>query len=131
MEPTGPEAPDSLRTPTDNIAVVLDYDEAFNRIRFTQFMSWPGGQCKFFILNYQPNGAYRMLSNLATDSQDLLGWIHRMRETGYTGERAPTRLAPTAKRSALSRPYGATGPMPSPTPRVPTAPTPSAASCGS
>ena len=39
---------------TANIAAVLDYDEDANELRFTQFTSWPGGQCKFFILNDQP-----------------------------------------------------------------------------
>ena len=70
---------------TANIAAVLDYNEAANKLSFTQFTSWPGGQCKFFILHDQPNRTYWMLSNLVTNSQDLLGWGHRMRETGYTG----------------------------------------------
>ncbi len=70
---------------TANIAAVLDYDEATNRLSFTQFASWPGGQCKFFILHDRPSRMYWMLSNLVTNSQDLLGWGHRMRETGFTG----------------------------------------------
>ena len=70
---------------TANIAAVLDYDEAANELRFTQFTSWPGGQCKFFIINDQPHRMYWMLSNLVTNSQDLLGWGDRMRETKYTG----------------------------------------------
>ncbi len=70
---------------TANIAAVLDYDEAANKLSFIQFTAWPGGQCKFFILHDQPNRTYWMLSNLVTNSQDLLGWGHRMRETGFTG----------------------------------------------
>ena len=70
---------------TANIAAVLEYDEAANELRFTQFTSWPGGQCKFFIIDDQPNRMYWMLGNLVTNSQDLLGWGDRMRETKYTG----------------------------------------------
>ncbi len=70
---------------TANIAAVLDFDEEANELRFTQFTSWPGGQCKFFIVNDQPNRTYWMLSNLVTNSQDIIGWGDRMRETKYTG----------------------------------------------
>ena len=70
---------------TANIAAVLDYDEAANELRFTQFAAWPGGQCKFFIIHDEPHRMYWMLSNLATNSQDLLGWGDRMRKTKYTG----------------------------------------------
>ena len=66
-----------------NIAVVLDYDTEANHLTFTQFSSWPGAQCKFFVMNDQPNRMYWMLSNLVTNSQDLLGWGKRMKETGY------------------------------------------------
>ena len=101
---------------TANIAAVLDYDEAANQLSFTQFTSWPGGQCKFFIIHDQPNRMYWMLSNLVTNSQDLLGWggphaadeIHRR-----TRQRAPLalpalqhrlpQLVPRRLRGALAR----------------------------
>ncbi len=70
---------------TANLAAVLDYDEATNKLRFTQFAAWPGGQCKFFVINDQAHRMYWMLSNLAANSQDLLGWGDRIRETGFTG----------------------------------------------
>ena len=66
-------------------AGVLDYDLEAGRLSFTQFTSWPGGQCKFFIIHDQPHATYWMLSNLVTNSQDLLGWGRRMRESGYQG----------------------------------------------
>ena len=71
------------RYSTANIAAVLDYDIEANHLSFTQFSSWPGAQCKFFVMNDQPHRMYWMLSNLVTNSQDLLGWGRRMRETGY------------------------------------------------
>ena len=58
-------------------AAVLDYDPAANRLSFTQFASWPGAQCKFFVIHDRPNDMYWMLSNLVTNSQDLLGWGDR------------------------------------------------------
>ncbi len=70
---------------TANVAAVLDYDEATNELRFTQFTSWPGGQCKFFVINDEPHRMYWMLSNLVTNSQDILGWGGRMWETGFMG----------------------------------------------
>ncbi|MDA1348734.1 MAG: hypothetical protein O3A47_07695, partial [Chloroflexi bacterium] len=56
-----------------------------NRLIFTQFASWPGGQCKFFVVHDQPNRMYWMLRNLVTISQDLIGWGRRMGETDYSG----------------------------------------------
>jgi len=70
---------------TANIASVLDYDEFANELRFTQFAAWPGGQCKFFIINDPVSRMYWMLSNLVTNSQDVLGWGEHMRETKYVG----------------------------------------------
>lgn len=70
---------------TSNIAAVLDYEPSGNRLTFTQFTSWPGGQCKFFIVQDHAQDMYWMLSNLVTNSQDLLGWGSRMRETRYSG----------------------------------------------
>ncbi len=70
---------------TANLAAVLDYDEATNKLRFTQFAAWPGGQCKFLVIDDQTHRMYWMLSNLATNSQDILGWGDRIRETGFTG----------------------------------------------
>ena len=70
---------------TAHTAGVLDYDPDTNRLSFTQLASWPGGQCKFFVVHDQPNRMYWMLSNLVTNSQDLLGWGQRMRETGFYG----------------------------------------------
>ena len=70
---------------TSNIAAVLDYEPSGNRLTFTQFTSWPGGQCKFFIVQDHVQDMYWMLSNLVTNSQDLLGWGSRMRETRYSG----------------------------------------------
>ncbi len=68
-----------------NIAALLDYDPDEDRLEFRQFVSWPGGQCKFFILHDQPNAMYWMLGNLATNSHDALGWGKRMRESGFMG----------------------------------------------
>ena len=70
---------------TAHTAAVLDYDVAAHRLDFTQFASWPGGQCKFFIVHDRSCAVYWMLSNLVTNSQDLLGWGPRMRETSYHG----------------------------------------------
>ena len=70
---------------TANMAAVLDYDPDTNELSFTQFASWPGGQCKFFIIHDQPQTMYWMFSNLVTNSQDLLGWGERMRDTKYSG----------------------------------------------
>ena len=58
-------------------AAVLDYEPEANRLSFTQYASWPGGQCKFFIIHDRRNETYWMLSNLVTNSQDLLGWGDR------------------------------------------------------
>ncbi len=68
-----------------HIAGVLDYDPQAQRLDFTQFASWPGGQCKFFVVHDRPHAMYWMLGNLVTNSQDLLDWGERMRETGYHG----------------------------------------------
>ena len=68
-----------------HVAAVLDYDCPSDRLSFTQFASWPGGQCKFFIIDDKANGMYWMLGNLVTNSQDMLGWGKRMRETGFHG----------------------------------------------
>ena len=70
---------------TAHTAGVLDYDLQAHRLSFTQFASWPGGQCKFFVIHDRPHAMYWMLGNLVTNSQDLLGWRERMRETGYHG----------------------------------------------
>ena len=70
---------------TAHIAGVLDYDPQANRLSFTQFTSWPGAQVKFYVLHDRPQGMYWMLGNLVTNSQDLLGWGERMRETAYYG----------------------------------------------
>ena len=56
------------------MAAVLDYDPETNRLSFTQYAAWPGGQCKFFVVHDRPNNMYCMLSNLVTNSQDLLSW---------------------------------------------------------
>ena len=70
---------------TANVAAVLDYDPEANRLAFTQFAGWPGAQCKFYLIHDRESRMYWMLGNLATNSQDLLGWGARMRETGYRG----------------------------------------------
>lgn len=70
---------------TAHIAGVLDYDPRTRHLSFTQLASWPGAQGKFFLVHGQPQGMYWMLSNLVTNSQDLLGWGERMRESGYHG----------------------------------------------
>ena len=69
---------------TANIAAVLDFDTAANRLEMTQFAAWPGGQCKFFILDDRPSGLYWMLSNLATNSQNLIPW-NLSKLKGYKG----------------------------------------------
>ena len=68
-----------------HIAGVLDYDPQRHQLDFIQFTSWPGGQGKFFVIEDKSQATYWMLSNLVTNSQDLLGWGERMRETGYHG----------------------------------------------
>jgi hypothetical protein len=70
---------------TAHTAAVLDYDPQANRLNFTQFASWPGAQCKLFLIHDQPRAMYWMLSNLVTNSQDLLGWGERLRQTEYHG----------------------------------------------
>lgn len=65
------------RYATAHTAAVLDYEPGSNRLSFTQFTSWPGGQCKFFVINDRPSNMYWMLSNLVTNSQDLMGWGDR------------------------------------------------------
>ena len=56
------------RYATANMAAVLDYDPETNRLRFTQFAAWPGGQHKFFIVHDRLSKMYWMLSNLVTNS---------------------------------------------------------------
>jgi hypothetical protein len=73
------------RQATAHMAGVLDYDPESNQLSFAHFTSWPGGQCKFFIIHDRHHRMYWMLSNLVTNSQDLLGWGERIRETGYRG----------------------------------------------
>ena len=68
-----------------HIAAVFDYDPEAHRLRFTQFAAWPGAQCKFYIIHDRSESMYWMLSNLITNSQDILGWGERMRESGYHG----------------------------------------------
>ena len=70
---------------TANLAAALDYDPDTNQLRFTQFAGWPGAQCKFFIISDPQSRTYWMLSNLVTNSQDLLGWGGRMEQSGYHG----------------------------------------------
>ena len=70
---------------TAHMAAVYDYDEETDELSFTQLASWPGGQCKFVIVPDEERAMYWMLSNLVTNSQDLLGWGGRMRDTGYSG----------------------------------------------
>lgn len=65
------------RYATANIAAVLDYDPDANHLSFTQLTAWPGGQCKFFIVHDRPSKMYWLLSNLVTNSQDLVGWHDR------------------------------------------------------
>jgi len=66
-----------------NIAAVLDYNEKTKKLTFTQFTAWPGGQCKFFIIHDQKNKFYWMVSNLVTNSQDLLGWGDKWRNSQH------------------------------------------------
>ena len=68
-----------------HIAAVFDYDPEAHRLSFTQFAAWPGAQCKFYIIHDRSESMYWMLSNLITNSQDILGWGERMRESGYHG----------------------------------------------
>ena len=60
-----------------HIAAVFDYDPDANRMSFTQFAAWPGAQCKFYIIHDHSASMYWMLSNLITNSQDLLGWAEK------------------------------------------------------
>ncbi len=66
------------------IAAVLDYDPQANRLQMTQFTAWPGGQCKFFIIDDRPSRLFWMLSNLVTNSQNLIAWDPEAIEA-YTG----------------------------------------------
>ena len=77
----------TMRLPlaTEHMAAMFGYDENTDELSFTQLAAWPGGQCKFFIVENAPRRMYWMLSNLVTNSQDLLGWSQRMRETGNYG----------------------------------------------
>lgn len=70
---------------TASIASVFDYDEQSDQLSFTQFTAWPGAQHKFFIIHDTNCSMYWMLSNLVTNSQDLLNWGERMREVNYRG----------------------------------------------
>ena len=73
-----------------HVAAALEYDAAAGRLRFDQFVPWPGGQCKFFIIHDRPSGMYWMLGNLVTNSRDYLGWGERMEQARYrrsAGER--------------------------------------------
>ncbi len=72
-------------------AGVLDYDLPSGRLNFTQFASWPGAQCKFFIIHDMPHGTYWMLSNLVTNSQELLGRADPVDQTAYRGSPANER----------------------------------------
>jgi len=72
-------------------AGVLDYDLEAGRLSFTQFTSWPGAQCKFFIIHDRPHRTYWMLSNLVTNSQDLLGRANPVGQTAYRGSPANER----------------------------------------
>ncbi len=67
------------------IAGSLEYDPDENRLEFKQFVSWPGGQCKFYVIHDQPSAMYWLFANLATNSHDRLGWGSRMRESGFMG----------------------------------------------
>jgi len=68
-----------------HMAAVLDYNVQENHLEFTQLAAWPGGQCKFFVVPDQECRRYWMLSNLVTNSQDLLNWGVRMQDAGYHG----------------------------------------------
>ena len=68
-----------------HVAAVFDYDPEAHQLSFTQFAAWPGAQCKFYVIHDHSASMYWMLSNLITNSQDLLGWGERMRESGYHG----------------------------------------------
>lgn len=57
---------------TAHVAGVLDYDPEAHQMSFTQLTSWPGGQCKFFVIHDRDRSMYWMLGNLVTNSQDLL-----------------------------------------------------------
>ena len=73
-----------------HVAAALEYDAAAGRLRFDQFVPWPGGQCKFFIIHDRPAGMYWMLGNLVTNSRDYLGWGERVEQARYrraAGER--------------------------------------------
>ena len=70
---------------TAGIAGVFDYDRQTDKLSFTQFAAWPGAQHKFFIIHDTSCAMYWMLSNLVTNSQDLLNWGDRMRQTNYRG----------------------------------------------
>lgn len=73
---------------TPNIAAVLDYDPERHELSFTQFAGWPGGQLKFYILDDRPSGLYWMLSNLSTNSQNLIPWDPeaRKRTSGWLSD---------------------------------------------
>ena len=70
---------------TCGIAGALDYDPEANQLRFTQFTSWPGAQCKFFIIHDTTSNLYWMLGNLVTNSQDWLDWGSRLKTAYHSG----------------------------------------------
>ena len=86
---------------TAHLAGVLDYDADANRLSFTQLTSWPGGQCKFYVIHDRPNRMYWMLSNLVTQLPGLsrLGRAHG--EFGLLqrpGQRASMAIPPLQHR---------------------------------
>ena len=43
---------------TAHVAGVLDYDPESHQMSFTQLTSWPGGQCKFFVIHDRDRSMY-------------------------------------------------------------------------
>ena len=84
-----------------NIAGVLEYEPDTDRLEFQQFVSWPGGQCKFFVMHDQPNEMYLapQQSGHQLPRSARLGPSHaRVGLHGRLRQRAPLALSPLQHR---------------------------------
>ncbi|WP_127585277.1 sialidase family protein [Paenibacillus koleovorans] len=75
------------RQGTANIAAAFDialHAEGAS-ISFTQFVSLPGGQCKFYIVYDDISKLYWMASNVPSNSQNLIEISSKLEETAYQG----------------------------------------------
>jgi len=59
---------------TSNMGAMFDLTNGKDKLdlKFTQLVSIPGGQCKFYILKDEPSKLFWMASNLPSNSMDLI-----------------------------------------------------------